>query len=160
MGSRREFLGQALIDASVLAVAATVPAGLALAPKGEAQIRIGVVGGGFGTQFYWHEHPNCTVAAVTELRADRRARLRETYRCDTVYDSLEEMLRRPQDLDAVAVFSGATEHFAHVSMCMNRGLHVISAVPAMMSLEQAERLRDLKESTGLRYMMAETSYYR
>lgn len=29
-----------------------------------------------------------------------------------------------------------------------------------MTLEQADRLRDLKERTGLRYMMAETSYYR
>ena len=28
------------------------------------------------------------------------------------------------------------------------------------SLEQADRLRDLIESAGLRYMMAETSYYR
>lgn len=43
---------------------------------------------------------------------------------------------------------------------MRHGLHVICAVPAVMTLEQAERLRDLKERTGLRYMMAETSYYR
>jgi predicted dehydrogenase len=43
---------------------------------------------------------------------------------------------------------------------MNRGLHVYSAVPACYTLEEAERLKALKEQTGLRYMMGETSYYR
>ncbi len=160
MESRRDFLGHRLLDAAALSAAASLPAGLAAQAPGAGQIRIGVVGGGFGSQFYWHEHPNCTVAAVTDLRADRRDRLGTTYRCDTVYNSLEEMLRRPEDLDAVAVFSGAPDHFRHVSMCMERGLHVISAVPAVMTLEEAGLLRDLKERTGLRYMMAETSYYR
>ncbi len=149
-----------MLGAAALAAAASTPVGHPAEPEASGMVRIGVVGGGFGTQFYWHEHPNCTVAAVTDLRADRRDRLRDTYRCDTVHDSLEEMLRQPQDLDAVAVFSGAPDHFRHVSMCMERGLHVISAVPAVMDLEEAEGLRDLTERTGLRYMMAETSYYR
>ena len=70
------------------------------------------------------------------------------------------MLQRPDALDAVAVFSGAPDHFRHVSMCMERGLHAISAVPAVMTLEEADGLRDLKERSGLRYMMAETSYFR
>ena len=45
-------------------------------------------------------------------------------------------------------------------MAMKRGLHVISACPAVWTLEEADKLRDLKEKTGLRYMMAESSYYR
>ena len=158
--SRREFLGQPLIDGAALAVAASLPAGLSAQTEDGKQVCIGVVGRGFGTQFYWHEHPNCTVAAVTDLRADRRERLRPTYHCDIAYDSLEEMLRRRDNLDGVAVFSGAPDHFAHVSQCMRHGLHVICALPAVMTLEQADRRRDLKENTGLRYMMAETSYYR
>ena len=32
-------------------------------------MRIGVVGGGFRTQFYWHVHPHCTVAAVSDDQA-------------------------------------------------------------------------------------------
>lgn len=97
---------------------------------------------------------------MADLRADRRERLRQTYRCDTAYNSLDEMLRGPDNLDAVGVFSGAPDHFAHVSLCMRHGLRVICAVPAVMTLEQAQRLRELEESTGLRYMMAETSYAR
>ncbi len=158
--TRREFLGHRGVSASVLAAAACASAGLGAPKASERQVRIGVVGGGFGSQFYWHEHPNCTVGAVTDLRADRRRKLQQVYRCDTAYDSLEEMLRKPEELDAVAVFSGALDHCRHTRMCMEQGLHVISAVPAVMTLEEAERLRELKERTGLHYMMAETSYYR
>jgi predicted dehydrogenase len=160
MESRREFLGRSALSAATLAAAAAAPAGFAAPADSSKKIRIGVVGGGFGSQYHWHEHPNCTVAAVTDLRADRRQALQEVYRCDTVYASLEAMLREHKALDAVAVFSGAPSHYKHVEMCMNRGLHVISAVPATTSLEDAEKLRALKERTGLRYMMAETSYYR
>ena len=160
MESRRQFLGRSGMSAAALAAAAAARPGEAAPGDSDARVRIGVVGGGFGRQFYWHEHPNCTVEAVTDLRSDRRQALQETYRCDTAYPSLEAMLREHRGLDAVAVFSGAPSHYRHAEMCMNRGLHVISAVPAALSLEEAGKLRDLKERTGLRYMMAETSYYR
>ncbi len=124
------------------------------------KIRLGIVGGGFGTGFQFHEHPNCIVTAVTDLRADRRRRLRDTYRCDNMFDSLDQMLAREKRLDAVAVFSGALDHARHVEQCFLRGLHVFSAVPACFTLEEAARLKSLKEKTGLHYMMGETSYYR
>jgi predicted dehydrogenase len=43
---------------------------------------------------------------------------------------------------------------------MKRGLHTYSAVPAVFTLEEASKLKALKESTGLKYMMGETSWYR
>lgn len=153
-------MGATALAPVALAAAAGMAPGLAAPADSSKKVRIGVVGGGFGASFQWHLHPNCTVAAVTDLRTDRRKRLRDTYRCDTFFDSLEQMLERARDLDAVAVFTGATDHYRHVEMCMSRGLHVISAVPACFSLEEAEKLKALKERTGLRYMMAETSYYR
>ena len=137
----------------------TLQAGQA-APRSSRKVRIGVVGGGFGREFPWHEHPNCVVAAVSDLRPDRRSALQERYRCDSVHRSLEDMLRDARGLDAAALFTGAPDHYRHVEMCMKRGLHVISAVPAVMTLDEADKLKRLKESTGLRYMMAETSYYR
>src|SRR5262249_52385012 len=45
-------------------------------------------------------------------------------------------------------------------MCMERGLHVVSAVPACQTLEDAYKLREVKEKNGCHYMMAESSYYR
>ena len=43
---------------------------------------------------------------------------------------------------------------------MERGWHVISAVPACFTLEEAQQLKEITKRTGLRYMMAETGYYR
>ncbi len=123
------------------------------------KIRLAIVGGGFGASFPWSEHPNCVVSAVTDLYAERRRKLRDAYKCDSVYESLEDMLSKRNDLDAVAIFSGAPDHAKHVRMCLEHGLHVVSAVPACQTLEEASQLKELKEKTGLRYMMAESSYY-
>src|SRR5213080_2285192 len=70
------------------------------APLGSSRkIRIAIAGGGFGSTFFFHQHPNCVVAAVTDLRADRRKRLVEVYRCDNMYPSLEELLQKENRLD-------------------------------------------------------------
>ena len=37
----------------------------------DKKIRIGIVGGGFGASFFWHQHPNCIVEAVSDLQAKR-----------------------------------------------------------------------------------------
>ena len=144
-------------------------AGMALAPSvvGAAQpaprdssrkIRIGVVGGGFGCAFYWHQDPNCSVVAVSDLRPERRESLKQVYGCDKAYDSLEELIK-DKNVEAVAVFTGAPDHVRHSIACLNAGKHVISAVPAAMNMEEAKDLLEAVEKTGLTYMMAETSYY-
>lgn len=124
----------------------------------EKKIRMGIVGGGFGCAFQWHLDPNCIVQAVSDLREDRRKALVNTYKCDNVYNSLEELVK-DKNVDAVAVFTGAPDHVKHAVNCMKEGKHVISAVPACISLEQAEELLATQKKTGLHYMMAETSYY-
>jgi len=129
-------------------------------PSTDRRVRIAVAGGGFGTGFQWHQHPNSVVTAVTDLRPDRREGLRQRYQCEAAYDSLEELLKRARDVDAVAIFTEAPNHVRHVSLCMERGLDVISAVPSCVSLEQAEQLAEVVRQTGRTYMMAETSYFR
>ena len=122
------------------------------------RIRMGVVGGAFGASFFWHEHPDCVVEAVSDLLPERRAHLQAVYRCGKAYASLEQLIEDP-DVDAVAVFSGAPDHVRHAVACLQAGKHVISAVPACMSIEEGERLLDAVTKTGLTYMMAETSWY-
>jgi len=156
------FLGLSGSAAACLVAGAATLADVGRAYPAESgkKIRMAVVGGGFGASFHWHEHPNCTVTGVTDLYPGRRDALKNRYQCDNVYDSLEIMLKEAKDVDAVAVFSGAPDHARHVKMCMERGWHVVSAVPACASLEEAAMLREVKEKTGLKYMMAESSYYR
>ena len=120
---------------------------------------IGVVGGGFGSSFQWHLHPKCKVTAVCDIRPDRLQRLSEVYKCGNTYKNFREMLKHPE-LDAVAVFTPAPLHAWMDIEAMKAGKHVISAVPAGMSVEELEQLLETVKRTGLKYMMAETSFYR
>ncbi|MDY0168564.1 MAG: Gfo/Idh/MocA family oxidoreductase [Thermoguttaceae bacterium] len=159
--SRRSFIELSGKAAALLAAGDVLTrAGRAYPQETGKKVRLGVVGGGFGATFHWHQHPNCVVTGVTDLYPARRDRLKDYYKCDAVYESLEAMIRDAKDIDAVAVFSGATDHAKHVRMCFDRGWHVVSAVPACTSLDEAAMLKEQKERTGLRYMLAESSWYR
>jgi predicted dehydrogenase len=127
------------------------------APK---KIRIGIVGGRFGASFQWHEHPDCIVEAVSDLRPERRQHLMETYHCSKSYPSLEELVK-DKSIDAVGIFTEAPNHAKHVIECIKHGKHVISAVPACAGggIEEAEEMLSAVKQSGLTYMMAETSYF-
>ena len=124
----------------------------------DKKVRIGVVGGSFGATFFWDEHPNCEVTAVSDPIPERVNQLKEAYKCDRSYDTLEELVK-DKEVDAVAVFTGAPDHVRHSVAAMEAGKHVISAVPAAINLEEAEQLLETVKRTGLTYMMAETSHY-
>ena len=154
--SRRGFLGKSAVTTAAAALAAPRLMAADTAPK---KVRIGVVGGGFGCSFQWHEHPDCIVEAVSDLRPERRQALMKAYRCEKSYESLEKLVLDPQ-IDAVALFTEGPNHVKHVAEAMSHGKHVISAVPAAWgTLEECELLRDTVRKYGLTYMMAETSYY-
>lgn len=161
--TRRTFIAGVAVGAAEAAIGLPMSSEAAKkAPSNKPssrKIRIGIVGGGFGCSFQWHEHPDCIVQAVSDLREDRRRRLVDTYKCPRAYNSLEELVT-DKEIDAVAVFTGANDHVRHVTECMKHGKHVISAVPACASLEEAEQLSEIVKESGLTYMMAETSYYR
>lgn len=146
--TRRSFLG------------AAASAGAAWAGQaGGKRLRIGIVGGGFGSSFQWHLHPNCSVAAICDIRPDRLQRLAEVYRCSNTYRNFREFLKH-KEMDAVAVFTPAPLHAWMDVESLKSGRHVISAVPAAMTEEELARILETVRSTGLKYMMAETSYYR
>ncbi len=137
-------------------LAAASAVGLRAQPK---PVRIGIVGGRFGATFQWHLHPRAKVEAVCDIRTDRLETLSEVYRCGNRYDDFRAMLSHP-GLDAVGVFTPAPLHVWMAEEAMKSGKHVISAVPAGLSLADLESLRETVKRTGMRYMMAETSYYR
>jgi predicted dehydrogenase len=160
--SRRKVLRQ--IGSSTLAVATTK----LVAQDGSQtyqpidpvkKLRIGVVGGGFGSAFPWHRHPNCEVAAVAELRDDRRRHLMETFHCNNAYGEFHPMLKDPKVV-AVAMFTGAPSHVPYCVDTMDSGKHVICAVPAAIGLDECQQLVDAVRKTGQIYMNAETGCFR
>ena len=70
------------------------------------------------------------------------------------YDELLEC-----DIDAVVVAGEAPDHVAQVCQALESGRHVLSEVPAGMSLESCRRLVETVRRTGLKYMLAENCWY-
>lgn len=131
-------------------------------PVSDRKIRMGIVGYGvcrFGAQFSLQDHPNVDVVAVSDLFPDRRRALAKACRCDRTYPSLEEMVK-DDEIEAIFVATDAPSHAAHCLQVLDHGKHVATAVPAVWEhLEDADKLFEKVSSTGLRYMMFETSCY-
>ena len=153
--SRRRFVRNT--GAAALGVAFASSHAFAAEPP-ERKIRMGVVGGNFGKSFFWHQHPQAVVEAVSDLRPARREGLMKTYQCSKSYESLEKLIL-DKKIEAVAIFTPAPDHARHVVAALQAGKHVICAVPTAQTLEDCQLIIDTVKKTGLTYMMAETSYY-
>lgn len=131
-------------------------------PVSDRKVRVGIAGQGvcsFGAAFGFQNHPNVTVAAVTDLIPDRCAALSRLCRCEKTYPSCEEMIK-DDTLEAVFIATDAASHARLAVAALKAGKHVASAVPAVFgSLEQAEELFQTVKATGRKYMMMETSYF-
>ncbi len=132
-------------------------------PISDRKIRFGIVGYGvcrFGAAFGFQDHPNVQIVAVSDLIPERCRELAKACRCEKTYPSLEELVKDPQ-IEAVFVATDAPSHARHCIEVLRHDKHVMTAVPAVWgSLEEAEKLLETVEKTGLKYMMAETSCFR
>ncbi len=154
--SRRDFVKQGTAVAASMTLPLRLPKDMIWPSK---KLRIGIVGGRFGCSFQFHEHPDCIVEAVSDLRSERRQRLMQTYQCDKSYHSLEELVK-DEKIDAVAIYTEGPKHVKHVLECLKHDKHVLCAVPAFWgSVEEGYVLYEAVKESGLIYMMAETSYY-
>lgn len=131
-------------------------------PISDRKVRVGIAGYGvckFGAAFGFQDHPNVTVAAVTDIIPDRCAELAKVCRCSKTYPSCEEMIK-DDSLEAIFIATDAVSHARLSIAAMRAGKHVASAVPATFgSLEEAEALFKTVKQTGRKYMMFETSYF-
>ncbi|MDG1708063.1 MAG: Gfo/Idh/MocA family oxidoreductase, partial [Emcibacteraceae bacterium] len=79
-----------------------------------------------------------------------------------VYDDFQQMMDReaglPKDqrMDFVAIVTPNHMHFGPAEAALKTGFHVMSDKPATLSLEEAEKLRDIVNDTGLLYGLTHT----
>ncbi len=176
--SRRFFLHTAAIGSAALGFSCatgkkTVIQGFEQAPQdsdlskdwipfSERKLRMGIVGYGFckfGAAFGFQNHPNVEIVAVSDLIPDRCTELAKACGCSKTYPSLEELVKDDK-IEAVFIATDAPSHFSHAMQVLRHGKHVASAVPAVFgSLEDADRLFDAVKTSGLKYMMFETSCF-
>ena len=129
----------------------------------DRKIRVGLVGHGvckFASQFGFQNHPNVEVVAVSDLIPERCAEMAKVCNCSKTYPSLEELVK-DKTIEAVFVATDAPNHVKHCLEVLKNGKHVACAVPAVYaSLEDAYKLYDAVKTSGLKYMMFETSAFR
>ncbi len=128
----------------------------------DRKVRVGIVGYGtcrFGAAFSFQDHPNVDVVAVSDLFPDRCAALAKACRCEKTYPSLEEMVK-DDNIEAIFLATDAPNHARHAIEVLKHGKHVTCAVPAVWgSLEDADKLFEAVKTSGLKYMMMETSCF-
>ena len=133
-------------------------------PFSDRKIRVGIAGYGvcsFGAAFFFQNHPNVEVAAVSDLDPGRCARLAKAVGCNKTYKSCEEMIQ-DKNIEAIFIATDAPSHARLAIMALNHGKHVASAVPAVFGFEaeeDAEKLFAAVIKSGKKYMMFETSTF-
>ena len=131
-------------------------------PYSDRKLRMGIAGYGyckFGSAFGFQDHPNVEIIGVTDLIPERCTALAKACRCSKTYPSFDEMVKDDR-IEAVFIATDAPSHAAHALAAFRYGKHVASAVPAVFgSVEDADRLFEAVKSTGLKYMMFETSCF-
>ena len=131
-------------------------------PVSDRKVRVGLAGYGvckFAAAFGFDKHPNVEIVAVTDVVPDRCEALAKVVGCQKTYPSAEEMVKDDR-IEAVFMATDAPSHARLCIEALKRGKHAASAVPAVFgSLEDAHKLFETVKSTGLKYMMFETSYF-
>ena len=132
-------------------------------PFSDRKIKVGLVGYGvckFGAEFGFQNHPNVELVAVSDLIPERCAEMAKVCNCSKTYPSLEELVK-DKTIEAIFLATDAPNHMKHCLEVLKHGKHVAVAVPAVFgSLEDAEILFQAVKSSGLKYMMFETSMFR
>jgi len=123
-------------------------------------VSVGMVGAGqFAGSFasLFRVHPDVENVVVTDLVPERAAELVERQHLDGSVESFDALLRT--DVDAVAIFTQRWTHGPLAVQALEAGKHVYSAVPMGTSGAEISAIIEAVRSTGLTYMMGETSYY-
>ena len=98
------------------------------------------------------------IHAVCDVRADKLDEAAKTLGASEKYTDCEEMLDK-SDIDAIVVGTPMPYHVPQSVMALKRNVHVISEVPAAVSIEQCRELvAACKESSAV-YMMGENFTY-
>jgi predicted dehydrogenase len=122
--------------------------------------RIAIVGLGFGAEFIpiYQRHPDAEITALCQRDPAKLKQVGDAFSISRRYTRYEDVLT-DKDIDAVHINTPIPEHGRMSIQALEAGKHVMCTVPMATSLDECRRIVELSESTGLRYMMAETVVY-
>ncbi|HWE63440.1 MAG TPA: Gfo/Idh/MocA family oxidoreductase [Chloroflexota bacterium] len=121
-------------------------------------VRLGIAGAPRGTRFLAGMQATdlARLVAVYDPSAEARERFRRETGVEHVCGSYAQLL----DLvDAVIVSSPQQYHVPQAALALQAGVHVLSEVPAAVSMEQAAELLSAVRRSSAVYMLAENYCY-
>jgi len=126
------------------------------------RIRLGIAGAPRGASFLAGlgdsegRFGNVTLTAVYDPFPEARERFQQRAEVEHVCERYEQMLSL---VDAVIVASPQHYHVPQAVAALEAGVHVLSEVPAAVSLEQAQHLLQAVRRSSALYMLAENYCY-
>ena len=128
--------------------------------KKSPPLRVAMVGLGFGAEFIpiYQRHPLTEVVAVCRRNEAEMNKVADALNIPKRYADFGQVLSDP-DIDFVHINSPIPDH-AWMSMeALRAGKHVMCTVPMATTVADCEKICQLVQDTGLKYMMAETVVY-
>jgi predicted dehydrogenase len=102
--------------------------------------------------------PALRLAALCDINAQGLAKAADELQIDRTFTDYHEMLDKGQ-VDAVIIGTPMPLHVPQATAALDRGIHVISEVPAGVSVEECRRLVEACRRSPAVYMMAENYTY-
>lgn len=124
-------------------------------------VRIGIAGaGGRGASFKasCEAIPGVKIEAICDVDAARAQRVAEQLGARGVFTDYEQMLNSG-DIDAVIIATPMPRHAPQSIAALKHNIHVLSEVPAAVSLEEFQQLVQAVAQSKAVYMMAENYIY-
>ena len=123
-------------------------------------IRVAMIGLGFGAEFLpiYQAHPDAEVAAVCRRDEAKMNALADQLGIAKRYTDYDQVLADPE-IDFVHINSPIPDHGWMSIAALKAGKHVMCTVPMATTVEECREICELVETTGLKYMMAETVVY-
>ncbi|MBT6641878.1 MAG: Gfo/Idh/MocA family oxidoreductase, partial [Planctomycetaceae bacterium] len=123
-------------------------------------VQVAMIGLGFGAEFIpiYQSHPNANVAAVCRRNETELNAVADQFGIEKRYTSYDDVLA-DKDIDFVHINSPIPDHAWMSLKALDAGKHVMCTVPMATTIEECRQIVEKVQTTGLKYMMAETVVY-
>lgn len=123
-------------------------------------LNVAMIGLGFGSEFIpiYQALPSTRVLALCRRNQAELAKCGQQFGIERLYQDYDQVLA-DKDIDFVHINSPISDHAWMSLKALDAGKHVMCTVPMATTIDECRQIVQKVQSTGLRYMMAETVVY-
>ncbi len=124
------------------------------------QLNVAMVGLGFGAEFIpiYQSLPTTQVLAICRRDPRQLKKTGDEFGIERRYENYDAVLA-DRDIDFVHINSPINDHAWMSLKALDAGKHVMCTVPMATTVDECRQIVEKVQSTGLKYMMAETVVY-